>query len=165
MLASIGIPPLEAFVMSKRKELPSVRRRIEALLKKTVANGCTAGEAAAAFDKAEELAAKHGIDPAFRLPQRPSMSSVSAASGPETSKPPPVAGSGRGKGVGRLAERLIVEHPRWTYAEIAAEVNRMIKGAQASEKSVRWYASRMRKRGDDVPLRRRGSDPQPKAAS
>lgn len=151
--------------MSLRKELPSVRRRIEALLKKTVANGCTAGEAAAAFEKAEELAAKHGIDPAFRLPQRPSMSSDSAASGPETPKPPPAAGAGRGKGVGRLAERLIVENPDWTYTAIAAEVNRRIKGAKASEKSVRWYASRMRRRGDDAPLRRRAGDLRVKAAS
>lgn len=151
--------------MSQRKELPSVRRRIEVLLKKTVANGCTADEAAAAFEKAEELAAKHVIDPAFRLPQRPSMSSVSTASGPEAPKPPPAAGSDRGKGVGRLAEQLIVERPGWTYAEIAAEVNRLIEGAQASEKSVRWYASRMRRRGDDVPLKRRANAAQTKAAS
>lgn len=58
--------------MSQRKELPLVKRRIEALLKKTVANGCTLGEAAAAFEKAEELAGKYEFDPgAFRWPQRP----------------------------------------------------------------------------------------------
>ena len=92
------------------------------------------------------------------------MSSVSAASGPEAPKPPPAAGSGRGKGVGRLAERLIVEHPGWTYTAIAAEVNRRIEGAKASEKSVKWYASRMRRRGDDVPLRRRAGDLRAKSA-
>ena len=55
-----------------KRELPLVRRRIEALLKKTVANGCTAGEALSAFEKAEELAAKYEFDPgSFRWPQRP----------------------------------------------------------------------------------------------
>ncbi|MFG1364120.1 DUF2786 domain-containing protein [Xanthobacter versatilis] len=44
--------------MSHQRELPLVRRRIEALLLKTAANGCTPGEAAAAFEKAEELTAK-----------------------------------------------------------------------------------------------------------
>lgn len=38
------------------------RRIIEALLSKTVANGCTPGEAASARQKAEELARRHGID-------------------------------------------------------------------------------------------------------
>ncbi|MFG1419999.1 DUF2786 domain-containing protein [Xanthobacter sp. V0B-10] len=154
MLASIGIPPLEDFRMSQSKELPLVRRRVEALLKKTVANGCTPSEAAAAFEKAEELVAKYGIDPGhFRWPPRPSTIFGSASSGPEAPKAPRASVAGRGKGSGRLAERLIVEHSDWTYAAVAAEVNRQIEGAKASEKSVRWYASRMRWRGDDVPLR------------
>ena len=42
---------------------------------------------------------------------------------------------------------LIVEHPDWTYRRVAEEVNARIEGAHASEKSVRWYASRMRKTG------------------
>jgi hypothetical protein len=50
-------------------------------------------------------------------------------------------------GIGRLAERLIVEHPDWTYRRIAEEVNARIEGAYASEKSVRWYSHRMRKGG------------------
>ena len=142
--------------MSHQRELPLVRRRIEALLLKTVANGCTAGEAAAAFEKAEELTAKYGIDPdEFRWPPRPSTIFGSTSSGPGASKPPRAAGSGRGKGIGRTAEALIVERPDWTYAAIAAEVNRLVDGARASEKSVRWYASRMRRRGESVPLRRR----------
>lgn len=33
-----------------------------------------------------------------------------------------------------------------TYRRIAEEVNRQIEGAHSSEKSVRWYASRMRRR-------------------
>lgn len=151
--------------MSQRKELPLVKRRIEALLKKTEANGCTPGEAAAAFEKAEELVAKYEFDPgAFRWPPRPSTQFGSATSGPNAPKPPRNSGANRGKGIGKLAERLIVEHPDWTYAAVAAEVNRLVDGAKASEKSVRWYASRMRRRGEDVPLRRRGGRP-PEAAS
>lgn len=142
--------------MSHQRKLPLVRRRIEALLLKTVANGCTAGEAAAAFEKAEELTAKYGIDPdEFRWPPRPSTIFGSASSGPGASKPPRAAGSGEGKGIGRTAEALIVERPDWSYLAIAAEVNRMVDGAHASEKSVRWYASRMRSRGEAVPIRRR----------
>lgn len=138
------------------RELPLVKRRIEALLAKTEANGCTPGEAAAAFEKAEELIAKYKLDPgAFQWPPRPSTPYGSATSVPKPSKPPRAAASSRGRGIGKLAEGLIVEHQDWTYRRIAEEVNRRIDGARASEQSVRWYASRMRKRGDNVPSRRR----------
>lgn len=129
-------------------ELPLVKRRIAALLEKTEANGCTPGEAAAALEKAEELVAKYELDPgAFRRPPRLSTPFGSGTSGPKPPKQPRAAPSGRGRGIGRLAERLIVEHPDWTYAAIAVEVNRLVERASASEKSVRWYASKMRKRG------------------
>lgn len=142
--------------MSQRKEVPLVKRRIDALLQKTVANGCTAGEAAAAFEKAEELTAKYGIDPgAFRWPPRPSTPFGSATSAPNASKPPRSSVSSRGRGIGQLAEQMIVEQPDWTHRRIAEEVNAKVEGAAASEKSVRWYASRMRARGDAVPSRRR----------
>lgn len=133
------------------RELPLVKRRIAALLDKTEANGCTPGEAAAAFAKAEELVAKYGLDPnSFRWPPRPSTAFGSARSGPKPSEPPRATASSRGRGIGRLAERLIVEHPDWTYRRIAEEVNGRVEGAKASEKSVRWYASKMRKRGQVV---------------
>jgi hypothetical protein len=126
------------------------------LLDKTEVNGCTPGEAAAAFEKAEELVAKYKLDPgAFRWPSRPSTPSGSARSGSGAAKSPQAAASSRGRGIGKLAERLIVEHPDWTYRRIAEEVNARIEGARASEKSVRWYASQMRRRGEDVPLRRK----------
>lgn len=152
--------------MSQRKELPLVKRRIEALLLKTEANGCTAGEAAAAFEKAEELVAKYELDPdAFRWPPRPLTPFGSGTSGPKPPKQPQAVASSRGRGIGRLAERLIVEHTDWTYAAIAAEVNRLVEGARASEKSVRWYASKMRRRGDNVPLRQRAEDRRREVAS
>jgi hypothetical protein len=138
------------------RELPLVKRRIAALLDKTEANGCTTGEAAAAFEKAEELVAKYKLAPdAFRWPSRPSTPFGSARSGLNALKQPPATASSRGRGIGRLAERLIVEHPDWTYRRIAEEVNRQIEGAHASEKSVRWYASRMRRRGDTLDPKRK----------
>src|SRR5690242_13605151 len=107
------------------RELPLVKRRIEALLEKTEANGCTPGEAAAAFEKAEELIAKYELDPgAFRWPPRPSTPFGSVRSGQSAPKSPRAAASSRGRGIGRLAERLIVEHPDWAYRRIAEEVNR-----------------------------------------
>jgi hypothetical protein len=138
------------------RELPLVKRRIVALLDKTEANGCTPSEAAAAFEKAEELVAKYDLDPgSFRWPPRPSTPFGSARPGPSASKQPSAAVTSRGRGIGKLAERLIVEHPDWTYRRIAEEVNRQIEGAHASEKSVRWYASRMRRRGDTLDPKRK----------
>lgn len=138
------------------RELPLVKRRIAALLEKTEANGCTPGEAAVAFEKAKELVAKYKLDPgSFRWPPRFSTPSGSAKSGPASSKPPRASASSRGRGIGRLAEQLIVEHQDWTYRRIAEEVNTRIEDAHASEKSVRWYASKMRRRGEEISLGRR----------
>ncbi len=139
-----------------KKELPLVKRRIEALLGKTVANGCTKGEATAAFEKAEELVAKYRFDPgAFRWPQKPSVAGNEPTPGPKPPRSPRSSVSSRGLGVGRLAEQLIVERPDWSHAEIAAEINRRLNGARATAKSVRWYASRMRARGEQVPGRKK----------
>lgn len=66
--------------------------------------------------------------------------------------------SGRGLGIGLLAESLIVRHPEWTHAAVAAEVNRTIEGAHATSKSVRWYVCRMRHRGEAVPGRRKKAE-------
>jgi hypothetical protein len=138
------------------RELPLVKRRIAALLDKTEANGCTPGEADAAIGKARELVKQYKLDPAaFRWPPVPSAVQTEPTSEPSASKPSPATTSGRGRGIGKLAERLIVEHPDWTYRRIAEEVNTLIEGAKASDKSVRWYASRMRKRGEGVSSRRR----------
>lgn len=138
------------------RELPLVKRRIAALLNKTEANGCTPGEADAAIREAHELVKQYRLDPgAFQWPQTHSVAEVEPISEPSASKQPQGPASSRGRGIGKLAERLIVEHPDWTYRRIAEEANARIEGAAASEKSVRWYASRMRKRGDSAPDRRR----------
>ncbi|WP_374309177.1 DUF2786 domain-containing protein [Methylocella sp.] len=141
---------------SSARELPLVRRRIAALLEKTEANGCTPGEADAAIKKARELVRQYKLDPgAFRWPQTPSATETEPTSESKSSKPPRAAASGRGKGIGKLAERLIVENPDWSHAQIAEEVNRRIEESKATSKSVRWYASQMRKRGNRIPSRRK----------
>ncbi len=61
----------------------------------------------------------------------------------------------RGLGVGALARQLLMDPAGTPHGEIAAEVNRRIAGAQATDKSVRWYANQMRKNGVEVPSRRR----------
>ena len=67
-----------------------------------------------------------------------------------------------GKGIGRLARELLLDPAGYPHAEIAARVNAAIPGAKATDKSVRWYAHAMRKKGTAVPERRRpvgeGSD-------
>lgn len=60
-----------------------------------------------------------------------------------------------GKGIGRLAHELLMDPAGYPHAVIAAMVNAQIEGAQASAKSVRWYAHDMRKKGAAVPERQR----------
>jgi hypothetical protein len=114
-------------------ELPLVKRCIAALPEKIEANGCTPGEAAAAFEKAKELVAKYELDPgAFRWPPRPSAPFGSARSGPSASKLPGSATSGRGRSIGKHAEQLIIEHPT---RPTGASPRRSTRGSRASEKS------------------------------
>jgi len=118
--------------MTNPKERPLVKRRIEALLKKTIQNGCTPGEAESALEKAQELVAKYGFDKKeFTWPKAP-----------EKPKRPVL-------GVGKLAKSLLLEHRDWTYAQIAAEVNKRL-GSNATPRSVSWYACKMGKEGLDV---------------
>ena len=60
-----------------------------------------------------------------------------------------------GKGIGRLARELLMDPAGYPHAVIAEMVNAQIEGAQASAKSVRWYAHDMRKKGVAVPERQR----------
>lgn len=120
--------------MTNPKERPLVKRRIEALLKKTTQNGCTPGEALSALEKAKELVEKYGF----------------AAMEFTWPKPPKAPKPKREVlGVGKLARNLILEHRDWSYAEIADEVNQRL-GSKATARSVAWYASKMNKAGEDV---------------
>lgn len=114
------------------KAKPLIRTRIQALLAKTVKNGCTPGEAVAAYEKAEELVAKYGFDRSeFTWPEKPKAAS-------KTKSEP--------KGVGKLARDLLLKHRDWSHQRIADEVNAAL-GSKASAASVAWYAAKMRKDG------------------
>ena len=66
-----------------------------------------------------------------------------------------------GKGIGRLARELLMDPAGYPHAVIAEMVNAQIEGAQASAKSVRWYAHEMRKKGAAVPERQRVAESDP----
>ncbi len=115
-----------------------------------------------------QIAADKNIDVAsFGRPQQPkaavpsAQQQANAVESPEVAKtidliPTAVADKAlRGKGVGALARQLLIDPAGTPHAEIAAEVNRQIAGAQATDKSVRWYAHDMRKKGIEVPPRKR----------
>ncbi|MDX1297207.1 MAG: hypothetical protein R3260_03055 [Pseudomonas sp.] len=60
-----------------------------------------------------------------------------------------------GKGIGRLAREILMDPTGYPHALIAKMVNAQVDGAQATAKSVRWYAHDMRKKGIEVPERRK----------
>lgn len=106
----------------------------------------------------EQIAAAKGIDldslgrrqdaEVKKAVSRPtSRSAEQRTAAPETKKK-------RGNGVGKLARRLLLDAEAFPYALIADMVNAAIPGSTATDKSVRWYASKMRKEGLDVPARR-----------
>ena len=108
----------------------------------------------------EQIAEAKNIDLAsFGQPQaaevtephaQPETSATEATEPPtETEKKP------SGKGIGRLARELLMDPAGYPHAVIAEMVNAQIEGAQASAKSVRWYAHDMRKKGAAVPERQR----------
>lgn len=68
---------------------------------------------------------------------------------PETVKAP------RGKGIGALARQFLMDPAGYPHGLIAAMVNAQVDGAQATDKSVRWYANDMRKKGIEVPPRQK----------
>lgn len=68
---------------------------------------------------------------------------------PKTERPP------TSKGIGRLARELLLDPAGYPHAMVAEMVNARIEGAQATAKSIRWYACNMRKTGVEVPARQR----------
>jgi hypothetical protein len=73
----------------------------------------------------------------------------------DTSKEP----KPRGKGVGQLARMLLMDPSGYPHALIAMMVNQQIEGATATDKSVRWYAAKIRE--DGVGTCRLGPRPSP----
>lgn len=112
------------------------------------------------LDRIESIAAAKSIDlasfgqhaePEVTEPHAQSQADVTEATEAptETEKKP------SGKGIGRLARELLMDPAGYPHAVIAEMVNAQIEGAQASAKSVRWYAHDMRKKGAAVPERQR----------
>lgn len=108
----------------------------------------------------EAIAADKNIDLAsFGRPQQPeaAVSSTqpqaeateSPNAQPETVKAP------RSKGIGALARQFLMDPAGYPHGLIAAMVNAQVDGAQATDKSVRWYANDMRKKGIEVPPRQK----------
>jgi len=118
----------------------------------------------------EQVAADKNIDLAsFGQPKKPKATTQRAEPRAEVTEAPEVTKTidlipetatekaSRGKGVGALARLLLMDPAGTPHAGIAAEVNRRITGAQATAKSVRWYANQMRKQGIEVPPRQRST--------
>lgn len=61
----------------------------------------------------------------------------------------------QGKGIDALARAILMDPAGYPHALIAAMVNAQVDGAAATDKSVRWYANDMRKRGVEVPPRQK----------
>jgi hypothetical protein len=112
------------------------------------------------LDRIESIVKAKNIDVAsFGQPQAAEVAephaqqqadAVEATEAPtETEKKP------SGKGIGRLARELLMDPAGYPHGVIAEMVNAQIEGAQASAKSVRWYAHDMRKKGTAVPERQR----------
>lgn len=118
------------------------------------------------LDRIESVAAAKSIDLAsFGQRAEPEVTEPHAqpqADAAETTEvPTETEKKTSGKGIGRLARELLMDPAGYPHAVIAEMVNAQIEGAQASAKSVRWYAHEMRKKGAAVPERQRvaGSDP------
>lgn len=129
------------------------------------------------IERIRKLAADKNIDLAsFRQHAEPEVTEQRAqpqADAVETTKAPtetevaktfdlvPIAKVPAGKGIGRLARELLMDPAGFPHGVIAEMVNAQVEGAQASAKSVRWYAHDMRKKGIEVPERQRVAESDP----
>ncbi|MGD9757945.1 MAG: hypothetical protein AB7U71_10500 [Comamonas sp.] len=108
----------------------------------------------------EAIAADKNIDLAsFGRPQQPEAAIPStqpqtkAIENPDAQ--PETVQAMRGKGIGALARQILMDPAGYPHRLIAAMVNAQLDGAQATDKSVRWYANDMRKKGIEVPPRQK----------
>lgn len=108
----------------------------------------------------EAIAADKNIDLAsFGRPQQPEAAIPStqpqtkAIENPDAQ--PETVQAMRGKGIGALARQVLMNPAGYPHRLIAAMVNAQLDGAQATDKSVRWYANDMRKKGIEVPPRQK----------
>ena len=105
----------------------------------------------------EQVAEAKSIDPAsLGQPKKPKAAErraepkAEAAEATDATEKKP-----RGLGVGALARAILMDPAGFPHALVAEMVNAQIEGAAATDKSVRWYANDMRKRGVEVPPRQK----------
>ncbi|MDX3907467.1 MAG: hypothetical protein QHC78_17390 [Pigmentiphaga sp.] len=108
----------------------------------------------------EAIAVGKNIDVAsFGWPQQPEAAVPSTQPQAEVIESPDAQSetvkAPRGKGIGALARQFLMDPAGYPHALIAAMVNAQLDGAQATDKSVRWYANDMRKKGIEVPPRQK----------
>jgi hypothetical protein len=106
------------------------------------------------IDRIKSVAKAKDLDlDSLGQPKRRKANAANSTASAEAAENPKTTGKKRGSGVGELARQLLLHPAGFPHTLIAAMVNRKIKGARATAKSVRWYACDMRKRGIDVPER------------
>lgn len=105
----------------------------------------------------EQVAAAKDIDlNASGQPKKPKATAkraepkADAVEAPEATEKKP-----QGKGIGALARSILMDPAGYPHALIAAMVNAQVDGAACTDKSVRWYANDMRKKGVEVPPRQK----------
>ncbi|NTT26279.1 hypothetical protein [Pseudomonas aeruginosa] len=105
----------------------------------------------------EQAAADKNIDLAsFGQPKKPKATAkrtqpkADAVEAPEATEKKP-----QGKGIGALARAILMDPAGYPHGLIAAMVNAQVDGAACTDKSVRWYANDMRKKGIEVPPRQK----------
>ena len=111
----------------------------------------------------EQIAADKNIDlSSSGQPKKPKVTAKRAEPKAEaTETPEATEKKPRGLGVGALARAILMDPAGYPHALVADMVNAQIEGAQASAKSVRWYAHEMRKKGAAVPERQRVAESDP----
>jgi hypothetical protein len=116
---------------------------VRALLDKTLENGCTKGEEAAAVAKAEELILKHGLErSAFKFPPKREDKRKRKR---------------EGRTIRDFCEELLSRKPPLSYDDILAQVRAEFAVSKTTVKCLRYYASKMRSAGQAVPARPRAS--------
>lgn len=108
----------------------------------------------------EAVAANKNIDVAsFGRPQQPEATVPSTQPQAQAIESPDIqpekVKAPHSKGIGALARLLLMDPAGYPHRLIAAMVNAQLYGAQATDKSVRWYANDMRKKGIEVPPRQK----------
>ncbi|PWK92840.1 hypothetical protein [Fulvimonas soli] len=105
----------------------------------------------------EQVAAAKDIDlAASGQPKKPKATAKRAEPKADAVEAPEATEKkSQGRGIGALARAILMDPAGYPHALIAAMVNAQVDGAACTDKSVRWYANDMRKKGVEVPPRQK----------